>query len=108
MMQQTGVDGVTVARGAIGNPWIFAQTRALCAGQPVVPPTLAEQRSVLAEHYRLAEELYGPQRCGPLMRKFGIKYSRLHSQSEQVRNAFVQVRDRRDWDQLLATWYDIA
>jgi tRNA-dihydrouridine synthase B len=23
MMEQTGVDGVTIARGAIGNPWIF-------------------------------------------------------------------------------------
>ena len=25
MLQQTGIDGVTVARGAIGNPWIFQQ-----------------------------------------------------------------------------------
>ena len=29
MMEETGVDGVTVARGCIGNPWIFEQTRRL-------------------------------------------------------------------------------
>jgi tRNA-dihydrouridine synthase len=29
MIEYTGVDGVTVARGAIGNPWVFAQARAL-------------------------------------------------------------------------------
>ncbi len=28
MMDETGVDGVTVARGCIGNPWIFEECRA--------------------------------------------------------------------------------
>ncbi len=60
MIRQTGVDGVTVARGAIGNPWIFPQARALAAGLPLpAPPSLFEQRDVIREHYRLAEELYG-------------------------------------------------
>ena len=40
MIKETGVDGVTVARGAIGNPWIFQQARALATGQPLPdPPT---------------------------------------------------------------------
>jgi nifR3 family TIM-barrel protein len=33
MLSYTGVDGVSVARGAIGNPWIFEQARALAAGR---------------------------------------------------------------------------
>ncbi len=32
MMEQTGCDGVMIARGALGNPWIFAQARALWEG----------------------------------------------------------------------------
>jgi nifR3 family TIM-barrel protein len=106
MVRRTGVDGVTVARGAIGNPWIFRETRALAAGRPLPdPPGLAEQREVIAEHFRLAEEVYGGERAGSLMRKVCIKYARLHPQPDQVRDAFVKVQGRRQWEELLARWY---
>jgi nifR3 family TIM-barrel protein len=106
MMARTGVDGVMVARGAIGNPWIFAQARALAAGLPLpAPPSLHEQREVIAEHFRLAESLYGAERCSGLMCKFGIKYSRLHPRSQEVRAAFVAARKPADWWQVLAHWY---
>ncbi|MGE0759379.1 MAG: tRNA dihydrouridine synthase [Pirellulaceae bacterium] len=106
MIRSTGINGVTVARGAIGNPWIFKQALALAAGQPLPPPPrLHEQRAVLTEHYRLSEETYGDARCGPLMRKFGIKYAALHPQFPELRTAFTQVRRRADWHRVLETWY---
>lgn len=106
MIEQTRVDGVTVARGAIGNPWIFSQVRALAAGLPLpAPPSLYEQREVIREHYRLAAEIYGPDVCGRQMRKFGIKYSRLHPQPTLVRDAFIAVRRAEDWPQVLERYY---
>lgn len=106
MMAETGVDGVTVARGAIGNPWIFTQARALADGAPLPPPpSLHQQRDTLREHFRLAE-LHNPSRCGIEMRKFGIKYAALHPRYAEVRAAMVSVRNRDDWERVLRAWYE--
>ena len=108
MLRYTGVDGVTVARGAIGNPWIFGQARALAAGRPLPdPPSLHEQREVIREHYRLAEELYGLERCLPDMRKFAIKYSQLHPRHAEVRADFCAVQLPGGWRDVLERWYAV-
>ncbi|GIW99388.1 MAG: tRNA-dihydrouridine synthase [Pirellulaceae bacterium] len=106
MIRTTGVRGVTVARGAIGNPWIFHQARCLAeTGQLPPPPSVGEQREVLREHWQLAEQLYGEERAARLMRKFGIKYAAAHPQYEEIRTAFAQVRSAADWHQVLENWY---
>lgn len=106
MIEQTGVDGVTVARGAIGNPWIFSQAEALSKGESLpAPPSLHQQRDVIRTHYELASELYGSVRCCQLMRKFGIKYARLHPDPIAVRDAFVSVREPGQWQEVLNIHY---
>jgi len=39
------------------------------------------------------------------MRKFGIKYSRLHPEPTEVRDAFVRVRTPEDWQKVLQVHY---
>lgn len=108
MLDQTGVDGVTIARGCIGNPWIFAQVRALLSGQALPdPPTVAEQGAVIRAHYELCARSR-PHDAPRTMRKFGIKYSELHPFSTQVRAAFVRAASADDWRRVLDTWYDPA
>jgi nifR3 family TIM-barrel protein len=108
MIRQTGVDGVTVARGAIGNPWIFAEARALAAGLPLPdPPSVREQREVLLEHYDLVERLYGPKHAPYKMRGTAIKYSARHPRHAAVRAALVKVRSRQEWEDVLEQYYAI-
>jgi hypothetical protein len=68
---------------------------------------LHEQSEVIREHYRLAEELYGPERCLPDMRKFAIKYSQLHPQQLAVRADFCSVRQPGAWRDVLDKWYAV-
>jgi nifR3 family TIM-barrel protein len=108
MIEQTGVDGVTVARGCIGNPWIFTQARALGEGKPLPPPpSLREQAEVLREHWALATELYGADRVGVMMRKFGIKYSASHPSYIDVRSDFAKIQNGEDWEAVINKHYSL-
>ena len=107
MFAETGVDGVSIARGSIGNPWIFREVRVLAAGEEIQPPTLFEQRDVILAHYQMAREIDEPSRCSARMRKFGIFYSRLHAQHEQVKQAYIRVRNCEEWEQVIAEWYAV-
>ncbi len=109
MMAETGVEGVSIARGCIGNPWIFRECRALLAGEPIPPaPTVPEQGEVIARHYAWTAEVYGEKIAGKVMRKFGIKYSELHPMAREVREAFIAARTGDDFQAVLARWYDPA
>lgn len=104
--QETGVDGLALARGVIGNPWLFREIAAVLQGKPCPEmPTIVEQREILAEHFQLSVELYGERRAATTMRAFGVKYCRLHPEAESVRADFVQTKNAVDWNRVLETWY---
>ena len=51
MVEETGVDGVMIARGSRGDPWLFAQVRAALDREPApARPSAAEERAVILEH----------------------------------------------------------
>lgn len=64
MYRATGCDGVMIARGSFGQPWIFDQTRDLLEGRPKRPdPTIEERFAVALDHARMAAE-YEPDPRG--------------------------------------------
>jgi tRNA-dihydrouridine synthase len=117
MLSYTGVAGVAVARGCIGNPWIFRQARAMMAGEEPVPPTIQEQRTVLEEHFELAlrvntgasgSERKAEEFTGRTMRKFGIRFAEFHPRAEEVRRRFIGVESLDDWRAVLRDHYGPA
>ncbi|HMB93543.1 MAG TPA: tRNA dihydrouridine synthase DusB [Rhodothermales bacterium] len=63
MFDETGVDGVMIGRGAIGNPWIFRDAKTyLATGEVPPPPSWPERLSVVAEHLTLKCEWLGERK----------------------------------------------
>lgn len=74
-MRQSGVDGIMVARGAQGNPWIFRDILALLQGRPLPPaPSGAEKLSVALEHAQMLCKLRGERVAIPALRKHMCSY----------------------------------
>ncbi|MEG1907457.1 MAG: tRNA dihydrouridine synthase DusB [Gordonibacter sp.] len=60
LVQRTGVDAVMIARGAEGNPWLFAQAKAALAGDPEPDaPSAGERIDMARRHARLLFERQG-------------------------------------------------
>ena len=107
MLRETGVDGVTAARGSIGNPWIFSQAAALLRGEPLpAPPSVHEQCDVICEHFRLARRILPPDKAVTQLRKFSIHYAAWHPAAETVRADFIAVKNPVDWQQVIAAHYN--
>lgn len=105
LLEETGVDGVLAARGAIGNPWFFEQARDLAAGRTPRQPGLEEQRDVIYRHYRLACEAYDPRRGLKMLRHFSLQYAKMHPRRTDLRNALVAVRTEDEWRAVIDAFY---
>ena len=105
MLEYTGVQAVSVARGCIGNPWIFKQARQLMNGDTPTRPTINEQREVLEEHFRLSAAVNGERKASFLMRKFGIRFAEHHPDADPVRKRFIEVKSISDWRAVLDDLY---
>lgn len=76
MLAQTGCDGIMIARGALGNPWIFRQVDELRGGSELLPIPPAERFAVAARHLQLFIADIGERIAVKEMRKHLCWYAR--------------------------------
>lgn len=88
------VDGIMIGRAALERPWMFRQIAQALRGEPVeAEPSLAEQRRILLEHYRLLLDRFGPETAVILMRKYACHYSTGKVGARNFRSVVSRVAD---------------
>jgi tRNA-dihydrouridine synthase B len=77
LFDETGCDGVAIARGALGNPWIFRDTlQFLQTGSTPQRPDMQEIADTMIAHLKRCVAFHGEGTGTPIFRKFFNWYTR--------------------------------
>ena len=102
MFEQTGCDGLMFSRGALGNPWIFEQTKTLLTtGSPAPPVGHDERISTALEHLRLAVEFNGEAKACREMKKQLCSYTKGTEGAAALRNRIVHAESYAEYKEIL-------
>ena len=103
MMRTTGCAGVTVGRGCLGRPWLFADLARMFDGeQPETPPHLGRILTVMEDHARRLIEFFGEVQGMRQMRKWCTWYTIGFHGSAKARAALVRVKTLAEMQAILA------
>lgn len=102
MREETGCDGYMIARGAQGNPWIFAQIlHEWETGEPLEKPALQEMADMMLRHARMQIEFKGEYVGIREMRKHAAWYTAGYHGASHVRRALSEVESYPQLEELM-------
>ena len=102
MIEETGCDGIMVARGAKGNPWLFSRiNHYLDTGELLPGPDRNELRAMILRHSRMLVQYKGENRAIREMRGHVAWYTRGLPHSAALRNEINQVETLKELEGFL-------
>jgi len=103
MFDETGCDGILVARGGLGNPWIFRQIEEyLSQGRLLPAPETEEILSVMQQHMEMMITEHGEKNAVALMRKFVGWYLKGRRFVRSVRQRINSIKTRQEFLDMIA------
>ncbi|MDF2611300.1 MAG: dus1 [Lachnospiraceae bacterium] len=107
LVDETGCDGIMIARGARGNPWIFHQVKEYF-NTGIIPekPTAKEAVIMMLRHARMAMEYKGEFIGIREMRKHVAWYTTGYPLAAKLRNRVNEITDYKSLEELLGIYLD--
>ncbi len=104
MLEETGVDGVMFARGVIGDPFVFMETKALATtgAAPVVP--IGERLSTAERHFALSVRFLGERTACVEFRKQFCAYTKGGEGGASLRAMAVKASTAAEWALVFGEW----
>jgi len=104
---ETGADGVMIARGAIGNPWIFKEAKELLSTGSISTLVGEELRiKTCLRHLKLAVGLKGERRAVKEHRKFYTGYLKGLENASQIRKVLMDKIEFESVEEILLRYLD--
>ena len=105
MQQETGCDGLMIARGAQGNPWIFAQiNHFLETGEELPKPSAKEMVDMVLRHAKIKIAFKGEFTGMREMRKHAAWYTGGYKHASRLRSLLNEVETYEQLEELLETF----
>lgn len=105
MQQETGCDGLMIARGAQGNPWIFAQiNHFLETGEELPKPSPKEMVDMVLRHAKMQIAFKGEFTGMREMRKHAAWYTGGYKHASRLRSLLNEVETYEQLEELLETF----
>ena len=102
MLKETGCDGIMVARGAKGNPWLFGRiNHYLDTGEVLPGPSMVEIKAMILRHGRMLVRFKGESVAMREMRGHMAWYTKGMPHSATLRNEINQVETLEGFVELL-------
>ena len=101
MKKQTNCDGIMIARGSMGNPWIFKQIVQKLNGEEVIYPEDWEKIDMALRHYDLSLKYDGEYKAVREMRKHTSWYIKGLRNCAEIKNAINVQNDSNIVKQIL-------
>lgn len=106
MKKITNCDGIMIARGSQGNPWIFRQIRDVLNGRPVEEVSNKEKIEMCLRHYELAIKYDGEFKAIREMRKHASWYIKGLPRCTDIRNEINILDDSNKVIEILKKYKD--
>ncbi|MDR0552375.1 MAG: tRNA dihydrouridine synthase DusB [Spirochaetaceae bacterium] len=102
MMAETGCDAVMFARGAMGNPFIFRETREFLETGSYAAASLPEKIAAALEQLEMAASAIGEKSACMEMRKAFCAYTKGFSCGAELRRGIIQACTIEDYRRIFA------
>lgn len=107
LMEKSGVDGIMIGRGALGNPWLPAQIHNFI-NNGIKPEKISagDVKEALLQQLKDMVDYYGEDMAVAISRKFACWYSKNFRDAKKFREAYTKIREYNKAVQAITEYFD--